>query len=51
MQFAITAFYYVLSFYILLIGVMNFVKTKDVQESMLYGLLFIPLLLRLLRLK
>jgi len=47
----INVIYYVLVAYIAIISIMNFIKTKDAQEAMLYGLLLIPFILRVFRIK
>jgi len=40
-----------MSLFLIIIGVMNFIKTKDIQESMLYAIVLLPFILRILRLK
>ncbi len=47
----ITILYYVLSAYIALLMVVNFIKRKNWQEELLYLIVLIPFLLRLFRLK
>lgn len=47
----ITVLYYVLTAYIAVLLVWNFIRRKKWQEEVLYLIIFIPFLLRLLRLK
>jgi len=47
----VTVFYYLLTAYIAVLLVVNFLKRKSWQEEALYIILLIPFLLRLLRLK
>jgi uncharacterized membrane protein len=47
----VTVFYYLLTAYIAVLLVWNFVKRKKWQEEALYIIVLIPFLLRLLRLK
>ena len=47
----ITIFYYVLTAFIALLMVVNFIKRKNWQEELLYLIVLIPFLLRLFRLK
>jgi hypothetical protein len=47
----ITIFYYLLTAYITVFLVWNFLKRKKWQEEALYFIILIPFLLRLLRLK
>ncbi|NLE19936.1 MAG: hypothetical protein GX623_03880 [Clostridiales bacterium] len=48
---AVTVLYYLICAFFLAAIAYNFVKTRKVQESVLYGLMMIPFILRLLRLK
>lgn len=43
--------YYVMSAFFLIAVVRNFVKTRDPQEAILYGIIMMPFVLRILRLK
>lgn len=47
----ITVLYYLISAFFLLAIIRNFVKTRKVQEAILYGIMMIPFLLRIARLK
>lgn len=47
----ITCLYYVIALFFLIAIVRVFVKTKSIQDAMLYSLIMIPFVLRLLRLK
>lgn len=47
----ITVLYYVLTAYIAVLLVWNFIRRKKWQEEVLYLIVLIPFLLRLLRLK
>jgi len=47
----VTVLYYVLTAYVAVMLVWNFVKRKNWQEEVLYVIVLIPFLLRLLRLK
>ena len=47
----VTIFYYVLTLFIAVLLVWNFIKKKNWQEEVLYLIVLIPFLLRLLRLK
>ena len=47
----VTIFYYVLTLFVAVLLVWNFIKKKNWQEEVLYLIVLIPFLLRLLRLK
>ncbi len=47
----ITALYYVLTAYVAVLIVWNFIKRKNWQEEVLYIIILIPFVLRLLRIK
>jgi len=47
----VTVLYYVLTAYVAVLLVWNFIKRKGWQEEVLYIIVLIPFLLRLLRLK
>ncbi|MCK4431646.1 MAG: hypothetical protein KAW19_10155 [Candidatus Aminicenantes bacterium] len=47
----ITILYYILTAFIALLIIWNFIKSKKWQEEALYIIILIPFLLRLLRLK
>lgn len=47
----ITVFYYVLTAYIAMLAIWNFAKSKNLQESAMYAIITVPLLLRVLRIK
>lgn len=47
----ITISYYLISAFFLLAIVRNFVRSRKAQEIILYGVMMIPFVLRLLRLK
>jgi hypothetical protein len=47
----ITILYYVMTAFIALLMVVNFIKRKNWQEELLYLIVLIPFLLRLFRLK
>ncbi len=47
----ITITYYLMSIFLAIICILNFIKTKDIQESMLYAIVIIPFLLRIFRIK
>jgi len=47
----VTVLYYVLTAYVAVLLVWNFIKRKRWQEEVLYIIVLIPFLLRLLRLK
>ncbi len=47
----ITALYYVLTAYVAVLIVGNFIKRKNWQEEVLYIIILIPFVLRLLRIK
>lgn len=47
----ITILYYVMTAYVVVMLIWNFIKTKDVKNEMLYALALLPLILRLLRMK
>jgi uncharacterized membrane protein len=47
----VTALYYLLTAYVAVLLIVNFLKRKDWQEEALYVIVLIPFLLRLLRLK
>jgi len=47
----ITILYYILTAFIALLIIWNFIKSKKWQEEVLYIIILIPFLLRLLRLK
>jgi hypothetical protein len=47
----VTVLYYVLTAYIAVLLVWNFIRRKKWQEEVLYLIVLIPFLLRLLRLK
>lgn len=51
MHTVVTALYYLLTAYVAVMLVWNFLKRKDWQEEALYVIVLIPFLLRLLRLK
>jgi hypothetical protein len=51
MNTIVTVLYYLLTAYILVLLVWNFLKRKNWQEEALYVIVLIPFLLRLLRLK
>jgi uncharacterized membrane protein len=51
METIVTALYYLLTAYIAVLLVWNFLKRKNWQEEALYIIVLIPFLLRLLRLK
>ncbi len=51
MDTVVTVLYYLLTAYIAVLLVWNFVKRKNWQEEVLYFIVLIPFLLRLLRLK
>ncbi len=51
MNTVITVLYYLLTAYVALLIVWNFLKRKNWQEEVLYIIILIPFLLRLLRLK
>lgn len=51
MQIAVTVVYYVLTLGFLAAMVTNFVKTRDLQKSVLYLLVMTPFVMRLCRLK
>ncbi|HSA97431.1 MAG TPA: hypothetical protein VLJ16_15375 [Acidobacteriota bacterium] len=51
MQIVVTAIYYVMTAFIAVLIVWNFLKRKNWQEEALYIIVLIPFLLRLLRLK
>lgn len=48
---AVMWLYYVIAAFFLLAVALNFVKTKDPQKAILYGIIMMPFVLRLLRLK
>lgn len=50
-NFIVTCLYYVIALFFLIAIVRVFIKTKNVQDAMLYCLIMIPFILRLLRLK
>jgi hypothetical protein len=43
--------YYGIAAFFLIAVVINFVRTKDAQKAVLYGIIMMPFVLRLLRLK
>lgn len=47
----ITVLYYLISAFFLFAIIRNLVKTRKVQEAVLYGVMMIPFVLRILRLK
>jgi hypothetical protein len=51
MHAAVTVLYYLMTAFIAVMLVWNFLKRKDWQEEALYIIVLIPFLLRLLRLK
>ena len=51
MQTIVTVLYYLLTAYVAVLLVVNFLKRKNGQEETLYIIVLIPFLLRLLRLK
>jgi uncharacterized membrane protein len=51
METIVTALYYLLTAYIAVLLIWNFLKRKNWQEEALYIIVLIPFLLRLLRLK
>jgi hypothetical protein len=51
MDMIVTLFYYLLTAYIGVLLVRNFLKRKNWQEEVLYIIVLIPFVLRLLRLK
>jgi uncharacterized membrane protein len=51
MQTIVTVLYYLLTAYVAVLLVWNFLKRKSWQEEALYIIVLIPFLLRLLRLK
>ncbi len=51
MQILVTVLYYLLTAYVAVMLVWNFIKRKNWQEEVLYVLVLIPFLLRLLRIK
>jgi len=51
MNTIITVFYYLLTAYVAVLLVWNFLKRKNWQEEALYIIVLVPFVLRLLRLK
>lgn len=51
MQTAVTVVYYVMTLYFLAAMAANFIKTRDLQKSILYLLVMTPFVMRLCRLK
>ena len=51
MDTIVTVFYYLLTAYVAVLLVRNFLKGKNWQEEVLYVIVLIPFVLRLLRLK
>jgi len=47
----INAIYYVMAFVLVLLIVNNFLKSKKLQDSAMYMIILLPLILRLLRFK
>lgn len=47
----ITVMYYLISLFFLVAIVRNLIKTKKIQEAVLYGVMMMPFVLRILRLK
>lgn len=47
----ITIMYYAITAYLALLCIHNFVKEKEIQNSAMYAVVILPLLLRLFRLK
>lgn len=47
----VTWTYYLISGFFLLAIVRNFLKTRKIQEAILYGIMMMPFVLRILRLK
>ncbi|MGI6076029.1 MAG: hypothetical protein ACOYD9_06670 [Pyramidobacter sp.] len=48
---AVMWLYYAIAAFFLIAVVLNFVRTKDAQKAVLYGIIMMPFVLRLLRLK
>ncbi len=48
---AITVLYYLISAFFLFAVIRNFVKTKKIQDAILYAVIMIPFILRIARLK
>ena len=51
MSAIVTVFYYLLTAYVAVLLVWNFIKRKNWQDEVLYLIVLIPFILRLLRLK
>jgi len=51
MNSIVTIFYYLLTAYVAVLLVWNFLKKKNGQDEILYIIVLIPFILRLLRLK
>jgi hypothetical protein len=51
MNTVVTILYYLLTAYVAVLLVANFLKNKEWQEEVLYIIVLIPFILRLLRLK
>ena len=47
----ITVLYYLISVFFLLAIIRNFIKTRKAQEAILYGVMMLPFILRIARLK
>lgn len=50
-SFVISGLYYAISLFFLVAVVRNFLRTSNAQEAVLYGIIMVPFVLRLLRLK
>ena len=50
-NYCVTVLYYLITAFFFLAVVRNFVSTKNIQEALLYGIIMIPFVLRILRLK
>ena len=48
---AVTVMYYLISLFFLVAIVRNFIKTRNAQEAILYGIMMMPFVLRVLHLK
>lgn len=47
----VTICYYAIAVFFAYATIRNFIKTKDVQRAITYGIILIPFILRILRLK
>lgn len=47
----VTVLYYLITAFFFLAVLRNFLSTKNIQEALLYGIIMIPFVLRILRLK